>query len=408
MYPITDFGGASMSVLIVDESKTVQGRSQIWDGGGSPTSYLTLRTAKLLYANGLDREMLGAIPLNFNGEDADLFKSMPRDIHVFAPQDTLPGLPHGFRGETELCEKSRHLWLPPTERYFQNLRRLSDSYGLVGGQVTQQLTPGGHLPMSYEIDRLNREHWPQAYHIGLLQLPTQHRGLWKNLDRYPGWPNDIHEELPIILADNRHARRIDSAIPTLIATVIAAKWMTDRRQHALMEMLQQISSRHQLLGIAEAHVDVPVIDFNWWDRTWKGLILRRQPGVAEQGIPSRVAQLIIDLLQETARLIHGPELDPNEPMFAGVGGLPMPPTNDAQARKEARQRFQESVTNLVADGLGRKGQVLPPGLDIVWASMVEHLPNNFIRIPAVLVYPIPGRTARDYIDEMLADGRRVA
>jgi hypothetical protein len=95
------------------------------------------------------------------------------------------------------------------------------------------------------------------------------------------------------------------------------------------------------------------------------------------------------------------EIYAREFQFIGVGGLPMPSTRDPRERADARARFQETVIGLVEDKLRERGQTLPPGLRVVWASVVQGLPNGFVRIPAVRIYPITGRTARDYIDAML-------
>lgn len=387
---------ARSNFLIVDEPKAVAGRSLSVVGPGTPTTRLSYVSSCMLAGYGCLDEKLGDICGNWNGEDFELLKKVPRGAKVFAPEKVLPGRPYGFRGDTKECEGARDLWLPFWKCSFDELHRMSTSCGMVGGQFLHWETPGGHLPQNYEVTRLARRHFPDALHIGFHALASQERALWGNYIRYPDFPDDL--ALPTVLADNRHRRRIDIALPTLLATLIAAKRI-DRSQHSYLELFAHLFSRCKLAGLAEAHVDLPVIQFPILHRLWH-LLIGKQPGVAMQEVVQRVADLIVDVLQPAAKLIPSNEPDPGEVQVIGVGGLPL--LLQERGRREQKERFQESVQNLVETRLQQMGQKLPAGLKVVWSSTVHRLPNDYVRIPAVRIFSIPDRTARDYVNDMLA------
>ncbi|MGH3847720.1 MAG: hypothetical protein ACRDS0_40845, partial [Pseudonocardiaceae bacterium] len=113
----------------------------------------------------------------------------------------------------------------------------------------------------------------------------------------------------------------------------------------------------------------------------------------------KVADLLTEVLQAGAKLLDCPDPGLQEVQTVGMGGIPIPRRGERWL--ETREHFKRDVTRLTTVNLEARQQDYPAGVDVIWASILETLPNHYTRIPAVRVFPIPG-TARDYIERMLA------
>jgi hypothetical protein len=117
-------------------------------------------------------------------------------------------------------------------------------------------------------------------------------------------------------------------------------------------------------------------------------------------VPRKLANLITDVLQPSAKLLDCPDPSSDEIQFVGIGGFPTPRRGERwlQTRDELRAR----IVGLAEDALEDRGQVWPSGLATVWSPTVDRTPDQYIRIPAIRVFPIHGYRVRHFIDQMLA------
>ncbi|MGH7484081.1 MAG: hypothetical protein ACREMY_00580, partial [bacterium] len=277
--------GSSPGIVIVRPPKMGKYQTLILNATGTPGSKVGVRTIRTLAGYGVADEVLGIGFLNWNQELGELVRLLPSGLFCQWPRQGIPGLPHGFRDDPKLCERTRQHWHPFIERAWEELHRRSAAKGLACGAVLHLLTPaGGHLPTAYESVRIAQEHMPDALHLGIWFLPTDDRKLWSNLRAYSGYPDDLG--IPLVVVDNRHRERIDRAIPMLLASLIFGQRNTDKGAHTYTEVFAALQQRSRLFSLAEASVELPLVPLPWWKRPFM------VPGLAEQEVQIKVADLL--------------------------------------------------------------------------------------------------------------------
>lgn len=381
------------NIIHVLNPDSSQHHSILLVGEGTEGSYTMARTVMALTGYEVGDELLAAVLPNWNQEIFTIIEKIKGAVRTYAPQRMLKELPKGFRNDPKLAERSQHEWGPQVTRFMEEAHRESTRRGLVCGLVLHCITGGGgHIPVVREAVRQAKQHFPEALHMGIYFIPSDDRGLLRNLAEYATYPDDL--AIPIIVADNRHRQLIDWAIPMLMALLVTAQRYADQKQHSPIENLARVARESQVMGVSAAFVELPIVPLRWYQKPFM------VEGVAKPEVPVRLAEVLASVLQPPAQLLAGVIPDPDDVAFLGLGGLPVPQRGNRV--DDLPQDVQRQVRHLAESKLQELGQRFPGGTSVIWSPIVEvNARNRFTRMPAVWVWPIRGARVRDFIDPLI-------
>jgi hypothetical protein len=380
-----------MAILVVPDMHNKYGGTAMVSGSGSFPFRSGLRVGADLRRWGLQENQLCTLGHNYNQRDWETVGKTPSGLILLRPKAPLPGYPNGFEGSTNAAAKMEKIWLPQQEALYRQAAHLSASKGSVLGLNIIGATPGGHLPMIYGDVACANQYFRNTRNIVLFPLPSNDPLLWRNLRTYNKFPDDL--DLPVILPDNKHSVRIDRALPAMHTIFFSAEKIAGQR--TILEAFGLLCSEYRLFGLAEAHVDIPIVDVSWWLKL-KGY----QSGVRREEVLHAAAEVLSRVLQPSANISNCAHPGPDLPSFVAVAGMPIP--QGQRMTLAERKQFVENVEGMVEEEMNQKGQVYPSSLYTVWSDRAPSTPDGFLRLQAVRVFPIKDRTAREYVDEMLA------
>lgn len=374
--------------VVITNIAAQPGRTLILAGAGTPALTLAARLSRLLADLGLGQELLGGVVADWNTETRSLRGWVGGS--TLMPATVLPGLPHGFGADTDLCLDFRGQWRPWLEEAFRQVHRRSTEAGLVGGLVVEPLTTGGHLPVCYAIDQLVREHFGQAFRLGVFWLPSDmpRTRIWENLRRWQGFPDDLG--MPVLVADNAFRATVDRAVPLALAGILAGRHLADPTSWSLVEVAHHLTADSAVLGLAYAQIQIPLIR-----RRVLGLPLGPWQ-VATAELALRLADVLAQVLDPAAALLSLAEGELGREAFSLVVLTGFPGLRGVE-----RERLEQEVRARAARILEERGRApLPAGLRLIglpvfWATA------TFALLEAVWVFPARVRV-RELVERMLA------
>ena len=331
--------------------------------------------------------LAGCFP-TFNRKDWEYFRYWDSRIPILHPGITVPGFPHGFNSDPEEAEEVRWYWKGILDDYGDKLRHLAGRQGNPVAVILRDQTFGGHLAIGDYMGKVLKGHFPKSKHLDLVLLPTSDPYLFRNmrLKRYGDFPNQ--EGVPALVVNNQDSSLVDRAIVAMTTMFILSE-MKSSDQRTFSQALGHMLKDHRAVVMHYASGKTPIFQVPWFRR-----ILGRKPEINKVDVVDKTARVLAEVVSHESRLVDYEEPKDVVPRFILM--------NSAPGGKASRDEFHKTVLEMAKEILYQRGRSFPEGATLIWSSLLEGLPHDFGGISAVQLLPVPGKTARDFVDALLA------